>query len=158
MYNNVEIDTNFVTSYYGRYGFDKFVENNVASNSFLYINEEKATALSAESNTSWFEQLKGYDFNTIIRKSRINVKENIAESTDGNLHHSKEMKTVADLKAQNRYLEEKVKHLKNQMELSKGKTVRKDDVRKYARALREIVLWTSGGAASYGTPKAAARA
>ena len=37
-------------------------------------NKEKATTLSAGSSTQWLEQLKGYDFDTIIRKSRAAVK------------------------------------------------------------------------------------
>lgn len=74
MYNNVEIDTNFVTSYYGRDAFDGFIADNVAAGNILYVNRKKATALAAESNTSWFEQLKSYDFDTIVRKTRANVK------------------------------------------------------------------------------------
>ena len=74
MYNNVEIDTNFVTSYYGRDAFDGFIADNVAADSILYVNRKKATALAAESNTSWFEQLKSYDFDTIVRQTRANVK------------------------------------------------------------------------------------
>ena len=81
MYNNVEIDTNFVTSYYGRDGFAKYIENNVKADNFLYINKEKATALSTESSTQWLEQLEGYDFDTIIRKTRAKVKENGAAET-----------------------------------------------------------------------------
>lgn len=76
MYNNVEIDTNFVTSYYGRDAFNGFIADNVATDTILYINRKKATALSAESNTSWFEQLESYDFDVIIRKFREKVNNN----------------------------------------------------------------------------------
>ena len=76
MYNNIEIDSNFLTGYYGRDGFAYFIENNVLADTFLYINKEKATTLSTESSTSWLEQLKNYDFDIIIRKTKANVKEN----------------------------------------------------------------------------------
>ena len=84
-YNNVDIDTNFVTGYYGRDGFAGFIADNVKKNNFLYINKKKATDLSAESTTSWVEQLKNYDFNTIIRKTKAVVKgfsENSQKNSD----------------------------------------------------------------------------
>ena len=37
MYNSIEVDTNFVSSYYGRDGFDGFIDLNVASDTFLFI-------------------------------------------------------------------------------------------------------------------------
>lgn len=64
----------FNAMFWLRDGFERFVENNVISDNFLYFNKEKATALSAESNTSWFEQLKDYDFNAIIRKTKCQGK------------------------------------------------------------------------------------
>ena len=72
-YNSVEVDSNFLTGYYGRDGFVNFIKNNVDADTFLYINKEKATILETESSTSWLEQLKNYDFNIIIRKARANV-------------------------------------------------------------------------------------
>ena len=65
-----------MTSYYGRDGFSGYIERNAKADTFLYINKEKATKLSAESSTSWLEQLRNYDFNNIIRKTRANVKAN----------------------------------------------------------------------------------
>lgn len=79
MYSNVEIDTNFLTGYYGRDGFANFIENNVSLDTFLYINKEKATILSTESNSSWFEQLKDYDFDIIIRKHTQKSQEKFSE-------------------------------------------------------------------------------
>lgn len=81
MYNNVEIDANFVTSYYGKNGFTNFVRKNVEADNILYVNKKKATVLSTESGTQWLEQLKNYDFDTIIRKARVKVKENGAAET-----------------------------------------------------------------------------
>ena len=81
-YNRIEVDSNFLTGYYGRDGFANFIANNVTKDTFLYINKEKATILETESSTSWLEQLKNYDFDTIIRKTRANVKENSSERND----------------------------------------------------------------------------
>lgn len=78
-YNRIEVDSNFLTGYYGRDGFANFIANNVTKDTFLYINKEKATILETESSTSWLEQLKNYDFDTIIRKTRAKVKENSSE-------------------------------------------------------------------------------
>ncbi len=52
---------------------------NVESDTFLYINKEKATNLDTESSTSWLEQLKSYDFDTIVRKTRANVNTKFSE-------------------------------------------------------------------------------
>ena len=73
-YNGFEVDSNFLTGYYGRDGFINFIKNNVDADTLLYINKEKATILETESSTSWLEQLKNYDFNVIIRKTRADVK------------------------------------------------------------------------------------
>lgn len=73
MFNNIEVNSNFVTSYYGKDGFNNFIKHSVDRNAFLYINKEKAIALSAESSTQWLEQLKDYDFDIIIRKTNANV-------------------------------------------------------------------------------------
>lgn len=81
MFNNVEVDTNFLTSYYGRDGFALFIENNVSADTLLFINKEKATTLAAESSTSWLEQLKGYDFDVIIRQTRSVVKRDVKKSS-----------------------------------------------------------------------------
>ena len=89
MYNNVEISSNFVTSYYGRDGFEEFIRRAIKNDLILFVDKQKATALSAESSTSWLEQLKDYDFDTIIRKSNsvVNSKPNFKFSrrdTEGN--------------------------------------------------------------------------
>ena len=68
-YNNVVIDTNFVLSYYGRNGFDGFIDNNIKNDTFLYINKEKSRNLSNSAKVQFFGKLKGYDFDTIIVKS-----------------------------------------------------------------------------------------
>lgn len=82
MYNNVEINSNFLTGYYVREEFASFIQNNMFANIFLYINKEKATTLSTESSTSWLEQLKDYDFDIILRKIRPNVNKNLLVSLD----------------------------------------------------------------------------
>lgn len=75
-YNNVEIDSNFITSYYGRERFNNFMQANINANTLLYIDGKKATALATGPNTQWFGQLKNYSFNTIIRKTSANVNKN----------------------------------------------------------------------------------
>ena len=72
-FNNITIESNFLTSYYGRDGFDSFIHRAVESDSVLYINKEKATTLAAGPSSQWLGELKGYDFNVIIRKSSVNV-------------------------------------------------------------------------------------
>ena len=73
MYNGVEVDTNFVTSYYGKNGFERFVQKNVEADTVLFVDRKKAAKLSTESSTQWLEQLKDYSFDTIIRKTHAKI-------------------------------------------------------------------------------------
>ena len=73
MYNGVEVDTNFVTSYYGKNGFERFVQKNVEADTILFVDRKKAAKLSTESSTQWLEQLKDYSFDTIIRKTHAKI-------------------------------------------------------------------------------------
>lgn len=84
-YNDVEVDTNFVTSYYGKGGFARFVQKNVNANTILFVNKKKAAKLSAVSSTQWLEQLKDYSSNVIIRKThaKINFPQEKSVSTKG---------------------------------------------------------------------------
>ncbi len=45
MFNNVEVNSNFVTSYYGKDGFSSYIKNSIHRDAFLYINKEKAYPL-----------------------------------------------------------------------------------------------------------------
>ena len=72
-YNDVEVDTNFVTSYYGKDGFARFLQKNVDANAILFVDKKKAAKLSAESSTQWLEQLKDYSSNVIIRKTHAKI-------------------------------------------------------------------------------------
>lgn len=123
MYNNVEIATNFVTSFYGRDSFAKFIEKNVAANNLLYISKEKATDLSTESGTSWLEQLKNYDFDTIIRKTSAKVKEKYSsETVKLSTRDPLQEDAVKALKKENEALKEDVTRLKELVKLQRKVT------------------------------------
>ncbi len=77
-YNNVEITSNFLTGYYGRNKFANFISNNVNANTFLYINKKRSQQLSNSAKVQFLGKLNNYDFNTIIRKTRANVKTKIS--------------------------------------------------------------------------------
>ncbi len=64
---------NFVTSYYGKDGFARFLQKNVDANAILFVDKKKAAKLSAESSTQWLEQLKDYNSNVIIRKTHAKI-------------------------------------------------------------------------------------
>ncbi len=65
----------------------------VASDTFLYINKEKAATLSTESSSQWLEQLKNYDFNVIIRKHTGKSQEKFADRDISDYSHITEMQT-----------------------------------------------------------------
>ena len=64
---------NFVTSYYGKDGFARFLQKNVDANAILFVDKKKAAKLSAESSTQWLEQLKDHSSNVIIRKTHAKI-------------------------------------------------------------------------------------
>ena len=80
-YNNVVIDTNFVLTYYGRNGFDAFIDKNIKNNTFLYINKERSRNLSNSAKVQFFGKLKVYDFDTIIRQTRASVKKQLKKDS-----------------------------------------------------------------------------
>ena len=73
MFNDVEIRANFVLSYYGRDGFDNFIERNVEADTFLFIDKRKSRNRSNQAKVQFFGKLDRYDFDIMIRKTNANV-------------------------------------------------------------------------------------
>lgn len=92
MFNDVEVDTNFVLSYYGRDGFNNFIDKNISADTFLYIDKTKSRSLSNQAKRQFFGKLDKYDFDIIIRKTNANV--NVLNS--GNISKNKEQAQYAD--------------------------------------------------------------
>lgn len=119
-YNDVEIDSNFVTGYYGRDGFDQFIENNIKNNTVLFIDKNRAKNLKI-SNTLWLEQFKEFDSNTIIRKfglkSNINAKRNINFSDRDDISVYEKLGMLNELESRNKKLIEDVDRLKEYIKL-----------------------------------------
>ncbi|MCI8348671.1 MAG: hypothetical protein HFE74_04435 [Firmicutes bacterium] len=68
-YYFAELDTNFITSMYGRNEFSNFIENCVDEEAFLFIDSKKSQELLARIQLQLPQRLKAFDFDTIIRKS-----------------------------------------------------------------------------------------
>lgn len=92
MFNDVEVDTNFVLSYYGRDGFHNFIDKNISADTFLYIDKTKSRSLSNQAKRQFFGKLDKYDFDIIIRKTNANV--NVLNSE--NISKNKEQAQYAD--------------------------------------------------------------
>ena len=73
MFNDVEIRANFVLSYYGKDGFDNFIERNVEADTFLFIDKRKSRNRSNQAKREFFGKLDRYDFDIMIRKTNANV-------------------------------------------------------------------------------------
>lgn len=149
MFNDVEIRANFVLSYYGRDGFDNFIERNVEADTFLFIDKRKSRNLSNQAKVEFFGKLDRYDFDIIIRKTNANVNpsqdENFlqenADSEPVNKYSIKEAEENVTDKAllrENEHLKKMVASLKEEMKLTKGVQVKRADVEKLTRRfLRE---------------------
>lgn len=71
--NKVVIDSNFITSAYGRHNFNDFIVNNLNANSFLFVDKKRSQALFSLVGVQFPERLNNLNFNTIIRKTKANV-------------------------------------------------------------------------------------
>ena len=121
MYNNVEIVANFMLSYYPKANFHNFIDSNIEADTMLFIDKEKSRKLSNQAKVQFFGKLEVYDFNTIIRKTKANVKsfsensENKFSDRDPELAAQREKVNIvlekenAKLKEDNQYLKELVK-------------------------------------------------
>ena len=87
-YYFAQLDSNFVLSVYGRNGFLNFIENNIKENTFLYINSKKSQELSARIQLQLLQRLNGFDFDTIIRKSKNVVNDNFNPTEDKDIRFS----------------------------------------------------------------------
>lgn len=74
-FNGILVDSNFITSMYGRERFSKFLERCIKENKLLYVDQKKSQSLSISSSVQFAEQLKGISSNVIIRKSDVIVNE-----------------------------------------------------------------------------------
>lgn len=87
-YYFAQLDSNFVLSVYGRNGFLNFIENNIKENTFLYINSKKSQELSTRIQLQLLQRLNGFDFDTIIRKSKNVVNDNFNTTEDKDIRFS----------------------------------------------------------------------
>lgn len=87
-YYFAQLDSNFVLSVYGRNGFLNFIENNIKENTFLYINSKKSQELSTRIQLQLLQRLNGFDFDTIIRKSKNVVNDNFNTTEDKDIKFS----------------------------------------------------------------------
>ena len=87
-YYFAQLDSNFVLSVYGRNGFLNFIENNIKENTFLYINSKKSQELSTRIQLQLLQRLNGFDFDTIIRKSKNVVNDNFNPTEDKDIRFS----------------------------------------------------------------------
>lgn len=74
-FNGILVDSNFITSMYGRERFAKFLERCIKGNKLLYVDKKKSQSLSISSSVQFAEQLKEISSNVIIRKSDVIVNE-----------------------------------------------------------------------------------
>lgn len=74
-YNLERVNSNFVTSIYGRENFVKHLEKEIEADNLLYADKEKSQELFSVLGLQFSKGLNNLDFNTIIHPSRNIVKE-----------------------------------------------------------------------------------
>lgn len=80
-YELEKIDSNFITSIYGRNNFESYIERIVNQDKMLYCNKEKSQELFRVSGLQLPKCLNGLDFDTIIHQSRNIVNGNSVDKT-----------------------------------------------------------------------------
>lgn len=78
-YNLEQIDSNFITSIYGKDNFLRYIENIIKKDKLLFISKEKSQKLFERWGLQLPELTKSFGFDTIIHQSRNIVNENIVE-------------------------------------------------------------------------------
>lgn len=81
-FHDVEMDSNFVLSMYGRDDFKQFWDRNVQEQTILYLDNKKSNALLSEVQLQSLQSLKDFAFDTIIRKSENAVNEKYSLKDD----------------------------------------------------------------------------
>lgn len=77
-YELEELDSNFITSVYGRNNFENFFERTIKADNLLYCSK-KSQSLFERWGEQYSELTKSFGFDTIIHQSRNIVNENIVE-------------------------------------------------------------------------------
>ena len=75
MYELQTVDTNFITSFYGKRGIKGFIEKGINEDMLLYIENKKSHNLFSQARIQFPYGLNKYDFNVILRKSKYIVNE-----------------------------------------------------------------------------------
>lgn len=96
-YELQQIDSNFVTSVYGRENFEKHINRVISDDKLIYISKEKSQRLFSVLGLQSSKGLNGLDFDKIIHQSRNIVNPDIPEKTveqtikkdTGKIEHSK---------------------------------------------------------------------
>ena len=74
------IDSNYLTSVYGKDNFENFFAKALQTDKLLYANKEKIQALESSSNLRLVGNLSNLEFDTIIHKSQVKIKAKEKES------------------------------------------------------------------------------
>lgn len=88
----LELDTNFMTSMYGRNTFKNYIERHAEKNKVLYINKKRSHILNSGVEVQFLESLSKFDFDMIIHPSENIVKTDIVnKNLDDKTYHSIEV-------------------------------------------------------------------
>ena len=103
IYELQNIDSNFITSVYGRGNFETFLNRVVESDNLLYYNKEKSQELFSCLGLQSSEAINNLDSNIIIHQSRNIVKANEEKNIENSVNNTaeKESEIVVEEKPKN---------------------------------------------------------
>lgn len=113
MFNHIDIESNYITSYYGKDDFEGFLSRNLNSGSVLYWDKEKSQALLDTMQLQLPQALISLDSDTIIRKSAAFVNTQEQEKSENTEKNEETMENNTNLTAQN--AREKVQQVRDAM-------------------------------------------
>lgn len=129
-YNRTEIAGNFITSMYGKNGFEEFISKAIEEERVLYNNKKRTRTLFANAGLQLPRSLTRDGF----FKDKV---AQVAEDVNGkySLKAGTESKSAAELRRRNRELENQLTYWRGQVQRTKVPTTNRADVAKTAREL-----------------------
>lgn len=113
MFNHVDIDSNYVTGYYGKDEFGWFLERNLKSGNVIYWDKEKSQALLDSIQLQLPQALISLDSDIIIRKSNAFVNNGDKKNLENTEKKGEDMTPDANNSAQS--ARERVQQVRDEM-------------------------------------------
>lgn len=135
MYNLKKVDSNFITSMYGRKGIEGFINEVVKKDAILYISNKKSHNLFSLAKVQFPRSLNKYDFDTIIRQSNNIVNKNVKNANTRFSMRNVSSEDYEQVIEENKELKKQVELLESQFKVTNGHAPKMVDILKIGQKI-----------------------